>query len=209
MHLARITVELMRAVPMAPLRVESAVVRAGRRIQVASASLWAGDDEVARAVGLRMRAGSVDMPEPPPNPAPALPAAQARPKYAGDWEAFHNEGVEMRFVGGWTADPGPATVWVRLCQPVVPGEEPTGAQRVAAAADFGNGVSALVPFERYLFINADLTVHLARPPVGEWVCLDARTFLSPAHGMGLAESALYDEQGRVGRSVQSLLVDTR
>jgi hypothetical protein len=115
----------------------------------------------------------------------------------------------MRFTDGFFGDPGPATVWMRLRQPVVVGEEPTPAQRMMAVADFGNGVSSVLPWDRYLFINPDLSVHVSRLPVGEWVCLDSRTFPTPESGVGLAESALYDEKGRIGRAVQSLLLDRR
>jgi Thioesterase-like superfamily len=80
--------------------------------------------------------------------------------------------------------------------------------RVLTAADSGNGVSAAVDFRRYVFINADLTVNLHRHPEGEWVCLDARTMVDGA-GVGLAESALHDEKGPLGRSTQSLYVATR
>jgi hypothetical protein len=51
-------------------------------------------------------------------------------------------------------------------------------------------------------------MHLARPPVGEWIGLDAHTVPSD-QGMGLAESAMYDERGRLGRAVQSLLLQRR
>jgi hypothetical protein len=98
---------------------------------------------------------------------------------------------------------------MRLCQPVVAGEEPTQTQRAVAVADFGNGVSSILSWDQYLFINPELTVHLARPPEGEWVCLDARTIIPPGAGVGLAESALYDERGRIGRALQALLVDKR
>ena len=49
-------------------------------------------------------------------------------------------------------------------------------------------------------------MYLHRYPVGEWVALEARTFPGPG-GSGLAEAALYDDDGRIGRSVQSLLLD--
>jgi hypothetical protein len=77
---------------------------------------------------------------------------------------------------------------------------------VAAAADFGNGVSSELDFQTHLFINPDLTVYVHRPPVGEWVCLDARTRFG-APGIGMAESALWDIEGRIGRAAQSLLVE--
>jgi len=214
MHLARVTVELLRPVPVAPLRVATTVLRPGRKVQLVGASMFAGEVEVARAQALRIRLADVpmavllDSADADADVPPRIPAGRTTPR-GEDWVAFHNTGVEMRYESGSFEDPGPATVWMRLCQPLVPGEELSPTQRVAAVADFGNGVSSVADFSKYLFINPDLTVHLGRPPVGEWVCLDAVSRLSPAHGVGMAESALYDETGRIGRSLQSLLLDVR
>lgn len=213
MQFTRITVELLRPAPVAPLRARTDVLRPGRKVQLAGASLFADDTEVARAVGVRIRSASVDMPDLPADSggetAPPLPSARSRQRRAEDWEAFHNEGVEMRYVSGFFQERGPATVWMRLCQPVVAGVEPTPTQRAVAVADFGNGVSSILSWDHYVFINPELTIYLVRPPVGEWVCLDARTIIPPGSGVGFAESALYDESGRIGRSLQSLLVDGR
>jgi hypothetical protein len=168
--------------------------------------------EIARAVALRMRTAAVPIPalaaEALGDAAPSMAAGKVKPRRE-DWEGFHNEGVEMRFVTGYFDEQGPSTVWMRLCQPVVAGESPTPAMRVAAVGDFGNGVSSVVPWGDYLFINPELSIHLMRMPVGEWVCLDARTYMAPSDGGGFAESALYDEQGRIGRAVQALFVDRR
>ena len=90
--------------------------------------------------------------------------------------------------------------------PLLPGEEPTPLQRVLVAADSGNGVSAALDWRSYLFINVDLSVHLHRMPEGEWVCLDAVT-LPERNGVGLADTALFDERGPIGRALQTLLVD--
>jgi hypothetical protein len=103
---------------------------------------------------------------------------------------------------------GPCTAWFRLNHPLVAGEVPSPYQRVAVAADSGNGISAALDFENYTFVNCDLTIHLLRRPRGEWICLDARTALG-GNGSGLAESALYDEAGLIGRSTQSLAVRAR
>jgi acyl-CoA thioesterase len=88
---------------------------------------------------------------------------------------------------------------------LVVGEAPSPYQRVAVAADSGNGISAVLDYQRYSFVNSDLTINLLRRPQGEWICLDARTWLGP-NGCGLAESALYDEHGLIGRATQSLAV---
>ena len=97
---------------------------------------------------------------------------------------------------------------MRLAVPIVAGEEPSPLERVAAASDFGNGVSSVLDFEHYLFINPDLTVYIDRPAVGEWICLDARTTLGTP-GVGLAQSLLWDVHGPLGRSLQSLLIEKR
>ena len=96
----------------------------------------------------------------------------------------------------------------RLLQPIVPDEEPSGVQRVLAVADSGNGVSAVLSWDEWLFINTELTVHFRRPPRGEWICLDAET--SIAHGgAGLARSVLSDDDGVVALGAQALLVTPR
>jgi hypothetical protein len=123
-------------------------------------------------------------------------------------EFGYHTAMEWRFVEGAFLELGPATVWMRMRHPLVAGEEPSPLQRVLIAADSGNGVSAAVDFGRFLFINTDLSVHLYRMPAGEWVCLEARTF-PDEQGVGLADTALYDERGRIGRSAQTLLVRER
>ena len=99
-------------------------------------------------------------------------------------------------------------MWTRLRVSVVAGEEPTGLQRVLAVADSGNGVSAVLPFERWTFINPELTVHLARAARGEWICLDAVTTVEE-NGAGIARSTLSDADGPVAYGAQALLVTPR
>ena len=79
---------------------------------------------------------------------------------------FANAGAEVRFVQGHFASVGPASAWVRLAVPLVAGEEPSALQRVAAAADFGNGFSAVLDFER-LHLHQPRLHHL-RHPARRW-----------------------------------------
>jgi hypothetical protein len=103
---------------------------------------------------------------------------------------------------------GAATVWMRLRHPLLPDEPLTPLARVVGTSDFGNGVATVLPFDKYLFINADLTISLDRRPVGEWVALDARTLLHPG-GIGWSESVLHDELGPIGQATQALVVQRR
>jgi len=206
MCVARFTLEVLRPVPLEPLTVTARVERPGRRVELVSATLSTDSIELCRATAWRIRvadpgigAGDVVAEIAPPDSGePHIPES--------DKPAFHRTGVEMRFVHGSFWKPGPATVWIRLRHPVVADESPSPLMRALCAADFGNGVGAELEFGKYLFINTDLTAYLFRQPVGEWICLDARTYVGPS-GAALAESALHDVRGRVGRSLQALLVD--
>ncbi len=208
---ARLSIELLRPVPVAPLSVDATVTRPGRKVQLLDASLRTGDGrEVASARLLRIRDDDVPAPVttdlPPPTPPAELETAPLGDSTAH--EGFHNRAVEHRFAAGMFGVPGPATDWIRLRVPVVPGADPTPLQRVAAAADFGNGISGVADFSELTYINPDLTIHLHRLPSGEWVCLEAVTWME-ARGLALAESRLWDERGPLGRSLQSLLVERR
>lgn len=219
-QVVRLTVELLRPVPVAPLALEARLARAGRTVQHLDArlSVAASGQEVARARAVRIRILGSPPPQlaaPSVSPAPGAPGAPAPPAcgraaepVVHGYTAFHTAGAELRFVDGGWASLGPSRVWVRLAAPVTPDEVPSPLQRAAAAADFGNGVSAVVAMDEHLFINPDLTVYLERPPVGEWVCLDAATRLGTP-GIGLAQSLLWDERGVIGRSLQSLVLEAR
>lgn len=205
----RLSVELLRPVPVAPLTVHAEVIRPGRKVRIISAQLSHEGRLVASATMLAIRTSAVDVPETPSGGAddrPPPPSSGTAGANDAGWTAFHTHGVEHRMVAGSWTEPGAATDWIRLLVPVVADEVPSPLQRVAAAADFGNGISSLADFRSLMYVNPDLTVYLHRLPVGEWVCLDAVSRLE-GNGIGFAESALYDEQGRIGRSAQSLLVE--
>jgi hypothetical protein len=210
-QVTRLTVELLRPVPFAPLAVQARVTRPGRKVQLVEAALASGDAVVARATALRIRRSDLvlppglDAPAPPPGPAAGAPTRLAWG--AAGLPAFHSHAVEHRFVTGGFDRPGAATDWIRLRVPLVAGEPASPLVRVAAAADFGNGISwVLDRQDGWRFINPDLTVYLHRLPAGEWVCLEALTRVEP-HGIGFAESRLWDERGLLGRALQSLLVE--
>jgi hypothetical protein len=138
--------------------------------------------------------------------APALPPAPVRPDER--WPGGYLRAMEWRPVRGDFAEPGPGVVWARMRLPLVAGEEPSPAQRVLVTADSGNGVGSALPLDRWLYVNTELTVHLVRPPAGEWFCLDAATTIGPT-GAGLARATISDRDGPVGHGLQALLVRPR
>ena len=157
-----------------------------------------------RASAWRVAVGDQRVASSPPPPGPEH--GQARPFFPTGDELGYHTAMEYKFVRGGFLDPGPALVWMRMRGALVEGEQPSALERLMVVADVGNGVSAVLDWREFLFINTELTVHLLRPPEGEWVAVDAVTHLD---GVGLAESVLWDERGRVGRGAQTLLVRRR
>jgi hypothetical protein len=210
-QVGRITYEVLRPVPIGPLRVEAEVLRPGRRVEMVGASLSDADGtELMRAQGWRLRTEEVGFESTSGFPAMPDGPEQGEPKAFFDtgYDVGYHTAVDYRFTAGAFVERGPATVWIRMAVPLLPEEEPSPLQRVLVAADAGNGVSAALDWTRFLFINVDLSVHLHRMPEGEWVCLDAVTLPQPT-GIGIADTALYDERGAIGRAVQTLLVAER
>jgi hypothetical protein len=216
---ARLGFEFLKPIPFAELQVATEIVRNGRRVQELAAELRAGGETIGRASALRIQAVPEGLPDPGgqraapgAEPLRALPGPEQGKvvKFAlNDTEtsSLATTGMEM----SWLTDPwslGPGRVWMRLRAPLLPGEEASPLLRLVATADFGNGISAELPFHEYLFINADLTIHLWRRPRGEWIGLDAKTVLMDG-GVGTAESVLHDTDGPVGRAMQTLVVQPR
>lgn len=87
---------------------------------------------------------------------------------------------------------------------------PFAEREVTGESDAGSffAFARRVPFNRWTFVNAELTVHLAREPVGSWVGIDADGILAP-NGCGVGVSQLYDADGRFGQSASALLLEAR
>lgn len=210
---ARITVEILRPVPIAPLEIHTELVRPGRSVELVGAVALAEGKEVLRATAWRILRAPTHFEQPPQPPgaarAPAGPETGERPPFfVGASDVGYHTGIEATFLRGSFREPGPATAWIRMRVPLVAGETPTPLVRVLCAADSGNGVSSPLDHRRYLFINTELTVHLHRHPAGEWVCLDSQTVVTPG-GVGLTETTLFDETSHIGSARQSLLVTPR
>jgi hypothetical protein len=205
MVLARVTVEILGAVPIAELEVSTTVERPGRSVELLAGEVRAGGRAVLRARAWRVLGSPAGTPEPAPAELPEHD--DVPPPSLGETFGYAHA-IEWRWVHGGWEDRGPAAVWSRMRTPLVAGEEPSPRQRVMVVADSGNGVSNVLDWGRYLFINTELTVHFLREPVGEWVLLDARTQLAEG-GAGLASSTLSDRSGPVARGAQALLVAPR
>ena len=201
---------MMRPVPVAPLTIESEVLREGRKIQLVSVRLLASGTEVVRAMALRVRRLAQALLSAAFCPPLDMrgPEVGRDPATAGMGETPFLSDISMRVAKGSFRLSGPAAMWYRAERPIVEGAALSPLMRAAIAADFCNGTSSVLDFKEWTFINGDLTLSLAREPVGDWILLDAETWAGP-DSIGLAAACLADRDGYFGRAVQSVLFEKR
>lgn len=211
MQVTRMTFDFLRPIPVAPLEINIDVQREGRKIQVCNVTLLHEGVACVRASVLKIRQADLQLPEhiadePIEVPGPTL-GKEEKIRFTNGRPSF-SDGVTLRSVRGGFEKPGQAAIWFHAHRPIVEGHAITPLMRAALTSDFCNGTSATLNFDEWTFINADLTISLARMPVGEWILLDAQTWIGD-RGAGLAFAKLGDERGYFGRAVQSLVIDKR
>jgi hypothetical protein len=209
MRIARVTIDLMRPVPLAPLTIETEVTRAGRKIQLCAVRLLADGVVVVSASVLKIKAQALALPSDIADRPVEHPGPDASEPEAVDFSASpFASGMSLRAANGRFGVKGPGAIWYRLEWPLIEGFAVSQAMRAVVAADFCNGTAPSLDFRQWTFINADLTVSMAREPVGEWILLDGQSWIGP-DGAGLAMARLADERGTFGRAVQSLVIEKR
>jgi hypothetical protein len=136
---------------------------------------------------------------PPPLPSPddVAPAP-----LTGVWPGGYIESLEFRPI---VQQAGRGTAWVRTAHALVEGEPVSELARFVALVDTANGVGVRVPPTEWFYPNVDLSIHLYRQPLGEWVGLDT-TVVFGSEGQGVTTSDLHDERGPVGRAEQMLTI---
>ena len=209
MQIARVTIDLMRPVPVAPLSIETEILREGRKIQLSAVRLLADGVIVVAATVLKIKTQALALPPEIADLPVELPGPdQSIVQPANFASSPFTRCISIRAARGRFGMLGPAAIWFRVDQPLIAGSAVSQAMRAVVAADFSNGTSPAVDFREWTFINADLTVSFARQPVGEWILLDGESWIGP-DGAGLAMSRLADAYGYFGRAVQSLVIEKR
>ena len=206
--IGRFTMELWGPIPLTPLRVAAHVLRPGRSVALVRAELVdvARDRVVATAQAWLFPKHSGG----PVGPTGALTHTHedgVRHERPATWGGGYLDAIDWRWVTGAVDRTGRGVVWMRSPDLVVD-QAITPVQRLLTCVDSASGAGAALDVAEWAFLNTDLTVHILRPPVGEWICLDADTVLGPG-SVGIATSSVYDELGLVARSAQALLVVER
>ncbi len=213
---SRLQVDLLRPVPRAPLSATSEVVRSGRRLHVRQASLWDEDGRLlARAHVLALARQTIDNPLEGAG-AVSLPPREGLPATHLFFEEDEAKGrslpgfasmIELRRIRG-IAGEGEGCGWVRIPEAIVAGRESSAWVRAAATSDFANGMSQRFLGDSFGYINADITIHFQREPVGEWIGVDSASEIDH-DGLGWVAASLYDDDGRFGTVRQCLLIAPR
>ena len=183
MQVVRITVDLLRPVPIAPLKIRTEVLREGRKIQLCAVTLAPRKrrrraSDRAQDPSRRARAAADGRRRESDSARTRSRATRGHP--AREAERVHPRLGAARRAGRNFASLDPAAIWFRVERPLFEGQVPTPLRRVAMIGDFCNGVSTLLDFRSWTFINGDLTISLARLPVGDWILLDAQSWLGDA-----------------------------
>jgi hypothetical protein len=201
----RMSLEFLRPVPDVPLTWRVHVVREGRRQQVLRLSLVDGERECAAATFVRLRVEHVQRQGDELAPAfeptsgePFLPAVTSGSPLSSWIDARLAPRRDLAHRSGW----------MRYQGEVIAGVPMSPFARMALFADFAHGLAPLVPPDRFTFLNAELTLHLARLPRGDWLHLDCRT-IEGGHGLGMTRTVFADGLGDLGYAHQSLLFDRR
>ena len=214
-QLSRLTIDLLRPVPLGELQATVETIE-GRSTARALVSLFASGREVVRATVMMQRTGCIElaagitapMPAPFPGPEECSDVMVFSTARQNTLAQYHGTAIASRVARGDRTQPGPLAAWMTLKVPFIDGQANTPAVRVAAVADFGSGLSWVLPFDKFLFSNADVSISLLRAPVGEWVGVDAVSRFADC-GTGSAVSNLYDEKGYIGTCMQNLVVRER
>lgn len=197
----RASVEFVGPVPVADVQIDTRVVRAARSAVLVEATMSAADRLCLQArVWLVRRTDTTQLTGPLPEPQPV---PSDRPDLGGEFP--YHDTIDWQTLRGSLRTPGPGTTWARPRYTLVGDEPLSGLQRVVLIADSASGISAVLDWDEWSFLNVDLDVHLSRPVHGEWILVDAETTVGTA-GSALARSTVSDVRGEIGATLQTLIV---
>ncbi|MBX3494898.1 MAG: thioesterase family protein [Parvibaculum sp.] len=199
---------LLRPLPLDGISSKVTPVREGGRVAVVENELWAGGKLQAKASACFQKPVEID----------GLPGAPERavfePGNFPKWErpVFFKQAnsgpgfLDLCDIRDTTHDDGTRAKWFRLKRAFH--DAPTPFSRVMAVADVSTLFTVTDAGERPNaagWPNADLALHLARDPIGEWIGVAQRGDWR-GDGRGLTESEIFDVYGRIGRSCQSAVL---
>lgn len=213
LNFSRLTIDMFRPVPMAPLTVESRVIRDGKRVQVLEATVFGNGKEVAKGTALKLVPQEVEVPDvaiPPANVLAGPDGIETMSLFGGQAENFPpglHLNILLKRISGFGGT-GEGESWFRMPVPVIEGIDNSPFVHIATLSDFGNGLGQLYVKNSAGSINADITLYLHRIPDGEWVGFKSKAVMQNL-GIGVITTELYDPQGLVGSISQAIMPQSK
>jgi hypothetical protein len=206
--LTRLTLDLIRPIPIAGFRVDVEMQREGRKVSTAAATLTDLNGKICVTGSALLIAPSEER-RVPTAPVAPLKVADARPgpfpiqKPAHDLQAFGSF-VDVLYPEGEDHTPGPTSIWLKT-GPLIEGETPSSFQRLCPMADSGNAISRNAELQEVGFVNPDLTIVAHRQTTSDWLLSETLSHWRP-NGIGLAEARISDENGPIATALQSVIL---
>jgi hypothetical protein len=210
LRVGRLTLDILGAIPVAPVRVRAWVERPGTRISILAAEMLAprhdgGDRAVARVTAWLL--ATSDTADAATDRYPPLVEGEADP-VPHSWEGAPGYLETVSWRRQRASDDTSNVVWLSPLVHLVDSEEMTDLQQLAMVVDSANGAGAALEPEQFIFMNTDTVVHLHRLPVGNDFALRSRGSIGP-DGVGVTSAEIFDRQGFIGNVAQTLLVQRR
>ena len=215
-RVARLSVDILRPVPREPLRLNTRILREGRRLAVVDAALERESDgmpvAVARAQLMKDRDDHKPLfpraaeHNPTPNDTDEADLISESRRREGP-PGFHLN-IEMRH----GMDKSGPIGWFTWSGELIIGLATSSAQRCAAICDLATIVSGRMRLSgegrwdnkiRFEMLNTDTTIHFLRPPIGDWFAFYDPSIIDE-RGTGITETPLHDKNGVLGRVVQTV-----
>ncbi|MGI9381327.1 MAG: thioesterase family protein [Methyloligellaceae bacterium] len=206
--LTRVTLDLLKPVPMDEIRVLAIVRREGRTVSTAAAEVI--DQEGRLCVSAQsMHVVRKPMEDLKSAPVPRLVRSEAQRGASPLARGKHGlpsftDFIQVAYPEGENNGLGPKTIWMKT-PPLLPSEQPSPFQSICALADCGNGLSRNAEFEEMIFLNTDLTIHFHREPRSDWLASRSLSHWQST-GIGLAQAVISDDLGPVATALQTLIL---
>lgn len=218
----RLTVEIHQPVPLDVLALETRVVKPGRRSMVIDSTIRHAGQTVARATSHWVDGSDEPTPTPSATPpsrtglprtglsrtGPSRTGEAERPRDSGLFDypspGFNCDTAELRYVSGSHEESGPGVSWVRLVSPLIDGADNSPFVMAATVSDLAAAAGWETAPSGNNYINPDLTLSLARLPIGPWLGLDAHVVHGGA-GAAMLTCHVFDDHGQIGHITQSMV----
>lgn len=210
LRIGRLSLDILGAIPVAPVRARAWMQRPGSRVAMMSAEMHVDRTDGSTRAVARLSAWLIAVSDtadaasdryPPVPEGPAQPVPDVFADAGGYFDAITWRPQRVD-------DGAEALSWFSPIVRIVDAEETTALQRLAAVVDCANGVGKILDPGEFAFMNTDTVVHLHRLPVGNDFALRARASVGP-DGAGVTTGEIFDIAGFIGTSAQTLLIQRR